>query len=80
MACYCCPSKVTVAIQQVQVEKVSKRLRNPVFHDYYQRKIQEGTKKQALVCVMRRLVSIIYGMLKNRTAYVMPDLPEKEAI
>jgi hypothetical protein len=37
----------------VQVAKVEKP-RNPVFHDYYQRKIQEGkTKKQALVCVMR---------------------------
>jgi hypothetical protein len=46
----------------VQVAKVSGRPRNPVFHDYYQRKITEGkTKKQALVCVMRRLVNIVYG-------------------
>ena len=45
-----------------------------------QRKTQEGkTKKQALVCVMRRLVNIVYGMMKHRTAYVMPELPEKEA-
>ena len=70
-----------LAIQQVQVAKVSERPRNLVFHDYYHRKIAEGkTKKQALICVMRRLVNIVYGMLKYRTAYVMPDLPEKKAV
>ena len=70
-----------LAIQQVQVAKVSKRPRNPVFHNYYQRKINEGkTKKQALVCVMRRLVNIVYGMMKHRTTYVMPEMPEKEAV
>jgi len=70
-----------LAIQQVQVAKVSGKPRNPVFHDYYQRKITEGkTKKQALVCVMRRLVNIVYGMMKHRTAYIMPDFPEKEAV
>lgn len=70
-----------LAIQQMQVAKVSGKPRNPVFHDYYQRKIQEGkTKKQTLVCVMRRLVNIVYGMMKHRTAYAMPKLPEKEAI
>ena len=70
-----------LAIQQVQVAKVSGKPRNPVFHEYYQRKIKEGkTKKQALVCVMRRLVNIVYGMMKHRTAYVMPDLPDKEAV
>lgn len=70
-----------LAIQQVQVAKVSGKPRNPVFYDYYQRKIQEGkTKKQALVCVMRRLVNIVYGMMKHRTAYVMPKLPANEAV
>jgi len=70
-----------LAIQQVQVAKVSKKPRNPVFYDYYQRKIKEGkTKKQALVCVMRRLVNIVYGMMKHRTAHLMPDLPEQEAV
>lgn len=69
-----------LAIQQVQVAKVSGKPRNPAFHEYYHRKIAEGkTKTQALVCVMRRLVNIVYGMMKHRTAYVMPDLPENEA-
>ena len=60
---------------------LSEKPRNPVFHDYCHRKIAEGkTKKQALICVTRRLVNIVYGMMKHRTAYVMPDLPEKEAV
>lgn len=72
-----------LAVQQVQVSKGTKVPRNPVFYDYYQRKIKEGkTKMQALVCVMRRLVNIIYGMMKTKTAYIMPTLalPEKIAV
>ena len=29
------------------------------------------TKIQALVCVMRRLNNIIYGMMKNKTEYIL---------
>ena len=29
---------------------------------------------------MRRLVNIIYGMMKNKTEYIMPVVPLKEAI
>ncbi|WP_339061220.1 IS110 family transposase [Tepidibacillus marianensis] len=44
--------------------------RNPIFYEYFLRKISEGkTKSQALVCIMRRLVNIIYGMMKNKTEY-----------
>ena len=43
---------------------------NPIFYDYYRKKLREGkTKKQALKCVSRRLVNIIYGMMKNKTEY-----------
>ena len=70
-----------LAVQQVQVAKGSKRPRNPVFHAYYQRKLKEGkTKGQALVCIMRRLVNIIYGMMKNKTAYESPIIKEKEVV
>ncbi|UJF36438.1 IS110 family RNA-guided transposase [Paenibacillus hexagrammi] len=63
-----------LAVQQVQVAKGSRKPRNPFFHEYYHRKIAEGkSKKQALVCVMRRLVNIIYGMMKNKTEFVLPD-------
>jgi transposase len=68
-----------LAVQQVQVAKGSKLPRNPVFHAYYQRKLKEGkTKGQALVCIMRRLVNIIYGMMKHKTAYKLPILQEKK--
>lgn len=66
-----------LAMQQVQIAKTSKMPRNPIVYEYYQRKVKEGkTKMQALVCVMRRLVNIIYSMMKNKTEYIMPQLQE----
>lgn len=63
-----------LAVQQVQVCKGSKIPRNPVFYAYYNQKLKEGkSKSQALLCIMRRLVRIIYGMMKNKTAYIMPE-------
>jgi len=39
--------------------------RHPVFREYFEQKVKEGKNKpQALVCVARRLVRIIYGMMK----------------
>lgn len=61
-----------LAVQQIQVSKKGTP-RNPVFLEYYKRKVSEGkTKIQALVCVMRRLNNIIYGMMKNKTEYILP--------
>ncbi|MEK4878366.1 MULTISPECIES: transposase [Paenibacillus] len=70
-----------LAVQQIQVAKgENKRLRNPLFYEYYQRKLAEGkTKKQALICVMRRLVNIIYSMMKNKTPYIPSPLTERLA-
>lgn len=43
---------------------------NPKAKEYYQKKIKEGkTKKQALVCVMKRIACIVYGMLKSGEDY-----------
>jgi len=40
------------------------------FREYFEQKVKEGKNKpQALVCVARRLVRIIYGMMKTRTEY-----------
>lgn len=67
-----------LAVQQIQVSKKGTP-RNPVFLEYYKRKVSEGkTKIQALVCVMRRLNNIIYGMMKNKTEYVMPNVEIQE--
>ena len=52
---------------------------HPIFHSYYMRKIgEEKTKSQALVCIMRRLVNIVYGMMKNKTEYREPVLEEEQ--
>ncbi|URZ03820.1 IS110 family RNA-guided transposase [Clostridium felsineum] len=65
-----------LAVQQIQVSKKGLP-RNPTFLAYYERKVSEGkTKVQALLCVMRRLSNIIYGMMKNNTEYKMPLIEE----
>jgi len=70
-----------LAVQKVQVAKGSKLPRNPVFHAYYQRKLKESkTKGQALVCIMRRIVNIIYDMKKHKTAYELPIIKETEVV
>ena len=69
-----------LAVQQVQVSKGNKIPRNPVFYAYYNQKQSEGkSKSQALLCIMRRLVRIVYGMMKNKTAYILPRMPETKA-
>jgi transposase len=50
---------------------------NSFFYDYYHRKISDGkTKQQALKCVQRRLVNIIWGMMNNVEDYVNPPMFE----
>lgn len=67
-----------LAVTMVAVPKSGKP-NHPVFHAYFIRKISEGkTKSQALFCIMRRLVNIIYGMMKNRTEYREPLVSEEQ--
>lgn len=41
---------------------------------YFKRKVSEGkTKAQALVCLRRQLVSVVWMMLKHKTEYVYPQ-------
>jgi len=41
---------------------------------YYQKKLKEGkTKKHAMRCLMQRVASIVYGMLKSREPYRQPE-------
>lgn len=60
----------------------NKKVVNPIFYEYYQKKMNEGkTKRQALKCVERRLVNIIWSMMKYKREYINPptmDLPKKE--
>ena len=61
-----------LAIQMVQVSSKGTP-RHPSFRAYYEKRKSEGkTSQQALICISRRLISIIYGMLKDGTEYRMP--------
>ena len=54
-----------------------RKVMNSFFYDYYHRKMSEGkTKRQALKCVERRLVNIIWTMLTNNEEYVNPPMIE----
>ena len=67
-----------LAIQMIQVSTKGKP-RNPIFRDYYDRKLAEGKNaKLVLVSIARRLVNIIYGMLKNKTDYRLPSIETSE--
>ena len=53
----------------------SNRMLNAFFYEYYHRKLSEGkTKRQALKCIQRRLVNIIWTMLTNNEEYVNPPM------
>lgn len=60
----------------------NRKIINPFFYNYYNRKISEGkTKRQAIKCVERRLVNIIWGMMTHKTEYINPpteDYPKTE--
>ena len=61
-----------LVIQMVQVSSKGTP-RNSVVRAYYEKRKAEGkTSQQALICISRRLISVIYGMLKNGTEYRMP--------
>ena len=67
-----------LAVRLITTVGVTNRIRNPFFYEYYHKKISEGkTKRQALKCVQRRLVNIIWTMMKNSEEYVNPPLLEK---
>jgi len=67
-----------LAMQQVQVNAKGEA-RNPEMRKYYEYKISQGkTKIQSLICIMRRLVRIIYAMMKYKTAYEMPKIKEEK--
>ncbi|WP_349944229.1 hypothetical protein ABFV83_12395 [Lacrimispora sp. BS-2] len=58
-----------LAVSMVTVPKSGKPNQS-IFYACFQRKISEGkTKSQALVCIMRRLVNIVYGIMKNKREY-----------
>lgn len=64
-----------LSIRQIGVAKKTRVPNNPYFHAYYERKMAEGkTKQQAIVCIMRKLVNVIYYLMKTKSKYVMPAM------
>jgi len=64
-------------MQQIQINRDG-RVRNPLLRAYFECKVSQGkTKIQAMICIMRRMVSIIYSMMKNQTPYRMPEVKEE---
>ena len=60
------------------ISTASNKILNPLIHGYYHRKLSEGkTKRQALKCVQRRLVNIIWRMLTHNEEYVNPPMVDK---
>jgi len=54
------------------VRKASKGSQvNSVIYDYYTRKIETKTKKQALGVVMNKLIRIIFSVLKNKQPFTL---------
>ena len=70
-----------LAVRLVGTVGSTNKVINPFFYEYYHRKISEGkTKRQALKCVERRLVNIIWNMLTKNEEYINPpmyDAPKK---
>jgi len=64
-----------IAIASIRPMGSNNALINPIFYSYYLKKISEGkTKKQAMKCIQRRLVNIIYNIMKHKRPYINPDL------
>lgn len=60
------------AFHRMALSQIS-RSGNDAARTYFKRKISEGkTKAQALVCLRRQLVNIVWMMLKHKTEYIWP--------
>lgn len=61
------------AFHRMALSQIS-RSGNEAARSYFKRKVSEGkTKAQALVCLRRQLVNVVWMMLKHKTEYVYPQ-------
>ena len=67
-----------LAVRLISTTSHKNVVMNSYFYEYFQRKQAEGkTKQQALKCVQRRLVNIIWNMLTYGRAYENPEMFDK---
>lgn len=60
------------AFHRIALSQIS-RMGNDAARNYFKRKISEGkTKAQALVCLRRQLVNVVWVMMKQKTEYIYP--------
>lgn len=70
----------SLAIRQLIVTRSTKVPRNPYFHANYGQRLAAGkTKQQAVVCIMRKLVNVIYYLMKTQATYVIPEVSMPQA-
>ena len=61
------------AFHRMALSQIS-RMGNPAAQAYFKRKVSEGkSKSQALVCLRRQMVNIIWMMMKHKTEYRYPQ-------
>ena len=61
------------AFHRMALSQIS-RSGNDAARQYFKRKVSEGkTKAQALVCLRRQLVNVVWMMLKHKTEYMYPQ-------
>ena len=69
-----------LALQQIGAYR-NGRVKSEIAYSYYQKKLKEGkTRKAALKCLQRRLVDIIYAMMRDRSVYQPPEIPQYEVL
>jgi transposase len=70
--------RLNTAIHRVALFQIRK---NKLASAYYLKKQVEGkTKKEALRCLKRRLVDIIFSVMKNDKPYQLPKMQEKQLL
>ena len=54
---------------------------NDIFYEYYNRKISQGkTSSQAIKAVTRRVINIVYGLMKSGKEYVHPQIKSEDNV
>lgn len=63
-----------LACRSISTDRNREKPHNAIFLNYYYKKIEDGkTKRQALTCVMRRIINIIYNILSKNEEYKHPE-------
>lgn len=63
-----------IAARNISAGRNKKKPVNGLFYEYYHRKISQGkTSGQAIKAVTRRVINIVYGLMKSGKPYVHPQ-------